>query len=414
MRVPGSPGTPTLLASLLEALQDESGDVYPLSCPKTIATLYILQTMSGTATEDLVALRAKLPPDLPAWRGADVAVWDLLTDFFRSRGYELWEIPIPGILRQSAPGPVLTAGYGKHLYHDMDTWYSLFSLSCGTSALRAARSTEFLAQDVVIRVVQAGAEEITHISILTLVASEPRVSISTNHTLPVLELIGLGDIVFGIFPKAGPDLMMVLTRSRRNSVGDIVNIIMQCLEALHFLHTNLIAHRDAFKENFLIQYHPQSLVTEPIRVDQPRVYLHDFELACSFPEGTPPEEQMCVGPLYGGTISKSAPADHRCSPEVLTGEPYSPYKLDVWQLGTSFSEFKSTIPSIDAAVERLREPDPSKRPTAYEALKELADIVSSMAPRDLVIPPDYSFLDPVWRPTPPPDDVTQQIAVLHV
>ncbi|KAH9913556.1 kinase-like domain-containing protein, partial [Epithele typhae] len=339
-----------------------------------------------------------LPPDLPAWRGADVAVWDLLTDYFSSRGYELWQILIPGILRQSAPpGPVMTAGYGKHLHHDINTWHPLFTLSCGTSALRAARS-KARDQDVVIRVVQAGAEEIAHLSVIEFLGSEPIASISTNHTLPVLELVELGDIVFAIFPKAGPDLIGVLNPPAHNSVGDIVDIIMQCLEALNFLHLNGIAHRDAYKDNFLIDYYPQSLVTDPVRVGHPRVYLHDFEFACGFPQDTPPEEQVCAGPLYGGTVSKSTPADHRSSPEVLTGEPYSPYKLDVWQLGTSFAEFKSTIPAIDTALERLREVDPSKRPTAYEALKELTDIVSSMAPKDLLIAPDYLFLaSDIWR-----------------
>ena len=38
-------------------------------------------------------------------------------------------------------------------------------------------------------------------------------------------------------------------------------------------------------------------------------------------------------------------------PEFLSGEPYDPFKLDMWQLGKSFSDFK--VPSINCITSTL-------------------------------------------------------------
>ena len=75
-----------------------------------------------------------------------------------------------------------------------------------------------------------------------------------------------------------------------------------------------------------------------IPVSRPRVYLTDFELAIMFPMDSTFEERLCVGPPLGGSIP-----DYNARPmppEVLSGKPYDPFKLDVWQLGTTFSDFK--------------------------------------------------------------------------
>ena len=69
----------------------------------------------------------------------------------------------------------------------------------------------------------------------------------------------------------------------------------------------------------------------------------DFELAISFPVDTPQEEHVCVGPPYGGSLPGHS--GRPMPPEVLSGKPYDPFKLDVWQLGESFSDFK--VPFID-------------------------------------------------------------------
>ena len=69
----------------------------------------------------------------------------------------------------------------------------------------------------------------------------------------------------------------------------------------------------------------------------------DFELAIWFPADSPQGDRVCVGRPSGGTFPG---ASERPMPqEVLSGKRYDPFKLDVWQLGESFSDFK--VPFID-------------------------------------------------------------------
>jgi len=69
---------------------------------------------------------------------------------------------------------------------------------------------------------------------------------------------------------------------------------------------------------------------------RPRVYLTDFEVAVEFPLECPLSEQVCTGL----TINGSVPVEKYCrhhAPEFVSHKPYNPFKLDVWQVGVSFS-----------------------------------------------------------------------------
>ncbi|KAH9928467.1 kinase-like domain-containing protein [Epithele typhae] len=342
------------------------------------------------------AIRARLPQDLLSWREPldkngklDVAVWDCLSDHFQRRGYTFWR-RAQRMLRQDLDPPKVVSlrGFGYARAHEgwdrMSNFDFLHEFNYPTHAVHAANTRE--GQAVVIRVLAVGNQGCDHVTILRFIASTYHATASRNHALPLLNVSYFEDILFGIFPMVGQDLRDLLYPFRKNSVGDIVDIIMQCLEALDYIHGENIAHRDAYKENFLLQYYPQSLVNDPLRITRPRVFLHDFEVSVMF-ENLPREKHLCIGVPQGGTVPFSPDFNGRASPEVLTGEPYCPYKLDVWQLGKSFTDFKSTVPAIDAILERMHEPDPALRPTASEALGQLADFVAATPPRDLLIPP---------------------------
>ena len=66
---------------------------------------------------------------------------------------------------------------------------------------------------------------------------------------------------------------------------------------------------------------------------RPRVFLTDFEMAHEFSEDVPPEGRLLTGlPIDG--YQRPVP------PEVASGNPYDPFKVDVWQLAESFSDFR--------------------------------------------------------------------------
>ena len=92
--------------------------------------------------------------------------------------------------------------------------------------------------------------------------------------------------------------------------------------------------QDAFKDNFVIQWHPESLRTMKVSISRPRVYLINFETAVQFPTGCPLTERVSVGCLVAGEYFRPR------APELDSGKAYSSFKLDVWQLGYSFSILK--------------------------------------------------------------------------
>ena len=75
-----------------------------------------------------------------------------------------------------------------------------------------------------------GREGQEHLELLKHVAKSGLTLLSMNHTLPLLEIIELEDIVFGVFPKVGASVDLAYNRWTKPSVADILDIIVQCLE----------------------------------------------------------------------------------------------------------------------------------------------------------------------------------------
>ena len=71
-----------------------------------------------------------------------------------------------------------------------------------------------------------------------------------------------------------------------------------------------------------------------VSISRPRVYLIDFETAVQFPAGCPLTERVSVG----CPVAEKYARPH--APEFASGKAYCPFKLDVWQLGRSFSDLK--------------------------------------------------------------------------
>jgi serine/threonine protein kinase len=150
--------------------------------------------------------------------------------------------------------------------------------------------------------------------------------------------------------------------------------------------------------------------TMKVSISRPRVYLIDFETAVQFPAECPLAERVSVG--YPITFAGAENYARPHAPEFASGEAYSPFKLDVWQFGHSFSGFKvcgtvyfycllfslltslfasqSTILTVDEVMASMIDIDPVHRLDAKEAKARdrLGTIVDSMAPESLLIRPD--------------------------
>ena len=186
------------------------------------------------------------------------------------------------------------------------------------------------------------------------------------------------DIIFGIFPIIGGEMRYAYDSWTKNSVGDIIEMLMQMLEVSFTFHIlplslkvkskgpyiyswleycpsceyyiswslsqnfqiHLRCFQDAFRDNFVVQWHPESLGTMKISFTRPRVYLIDFENAIQFPAGCPDNERVSMGLPLGGSATDPEKYGRPHAPEFASGIAYSPFKLDIWQLGISFSDFK--------------------------------------------------------------------------
>ena len=94
--------------------------------------------------------------------------------------------------------------------------------------MRAARTRDGF--DVIIRVIVIGKEGLDHLKILRTVATGENSLLSTNHTLPMFMEFQFEDIIFGVFPKVGAEMLEAFGFWPKNSVGDIIDMFMQMLE----------------------------------------------------------------------------------------------------------------------------------------------------------------------------------------
>ncbi|KAI0757695.1 kinase-like domain-containing protein [Daedaleopsis nitida] len=354
------------------------------------------QTRLTARRATIASLPKKLPNSLMGWRnhaGGNPSRdenWAVLRDTFAVHGYTLWsqfhtyayfkpglregftDVAQSGFIYATPLRSPKEAGGIMRLYNFYPENHSCHAATADDGRL------------VVLRILKVGEQGQQHLDVLRYLARGPLSLYSHNHALPLLQEIQVDDMTFGVFPYVGGAVRDAYSCWPKNSVGDLVDMILQMLSALVFIHSHRIAHRDAFKDNFLVEWHPESLSATPsAAVERPRVYLHDFEAAVQFPEGTPDENQVLTGiPMAGIWDDYARPSP----PEVLSGLPYDPYKVDVWQLGSSLSDIEMTIVAIDELFIAMAEPDPSKRLSARELLYRLNAVVQAMPPVTLAIP----------------------------
>ncbi|KAJ3008173.1 hypothetical protein NUW54_g3256 [Trametes sanguinea] len=342
-----------------------------------------------------LSVREKLPKDLQSWRaldgeeGIDGITWGHLRELLKARGYTFWPHTRDSLMMLPTDTDIASNGFGyAPLLRGMDEYSPmsrLYSFSYPHPSCQAAQAAD--GRSVVIRVIAIGKAGRRHVDILKIAGRGPYSLVTYNHTIPLLDLIDFEDITFGVFPKIGDTLVDAYGGWAENSLGDVLDMILQCLEALGFVHGMRIAHQDAFKDNFLVQWQPESLKARAYPVSRPRVYLNDFETAVMFGQDVPIEDCVCTGLPHGPSFPGPEKYRRPVPPEVESGKPYNPFKLDVWQFAMSLRDFKSNIPEVDNTLELLRNPDPLLRISAYEAMATIANVVAMIPPYALAVPP---------------------------
>ena len=85
-------------------------------------------------------------------------------------------------------------------------------------------------QDAVLRVVAIRDEGREQLRIWRKLATAPHALISENHTLPFLREFNLELITFAVFPYVAQPMDRIYGGWAKNSVGDILDAVMQALE----------------------------------------------------------------------------------------------------------------------------------------------------------------------------------------
>ncbi|KAJ6600775.1 hypothetical protein B0H10DRAFT_2320126, partial [Mycena sp. CBHHK59/15] len=215
----------------------------------------------------------QLPLDLSTWRcpGASVEaeerVWNYLDPVLRDYGYDQWPHSSSSVLRRPVGSLCLSSGFsyatpdrgiGDQVKYPIGTVACLGLFEYNNPLTRTARLKN--GQDVVIRVMVIKNEGHEHLVLLKRIAMGPYSLFSDNHTLPMHDVTQFEDIHFGIFPLVGARVREAFGSWAKNSVGDVLDMLLQALEGLAFLHKLNIAHRDAFHDNLVVQWHPNHVV----------------------------------------------------------------------------------------------------------------------------------------------------------
>lgn len=95
--------------------------------------------------------------------------------------------------------------------------------------MRVARTRS--GHDVVIRVIVIGNEGHKHLDILRRISGGEKSLFSNNHSLPMFAEFQIEDIIFGFFLKAGDSCQRAYNSWPKNSVGDVIDMLIQMSEA---------------------------------------------------------------------------------------------------------------------------------------------------------------------------------------
>ena len=203
----------------------------------------------------------QLPTNLDMWREPGTVqdmerTWKYLDEVFRDAGFTSWTRAFSSVFKSPGLTYPMSSGFGYAIPTRTDTneigsvgilrrfifpvcWFYVSILPLSdiyekNGSARPSRTQDGL--DVVIRVIVVGNEGHGHLKLLRTIATGENSLFSNNHALPMIAEFHFEDIVFGIFPKVGGEMFDAYGYWAKNSVGDIVEMLMQMLEVSLTFH----------------------------------------------------------------------------------------------------------------------------------------------------------------------------------
>ncbi|KAF8487762.1 hypothetical protein JB92DRAFT_2758770 [Gautieria morchelliformis] len=358
--------------------------------------------------------RDTLPKTLRDWRTSGWEpkgttprdVWTPLEQFFLERGLTLWKKCYTRYRHlYLVPGNDLPRSPDGFVY---STPVSDTRPESGFDLAKAvhcpARTVDD--RDVLIRLIAFGDEGLTHLAVLRRLATGHVAFRGENHIVPMLREIVRDDMIFAVFPLMHEGF----DSPWHYNYGEVVDAVYQMIEGLTFCHERLVAHLDIDIDNVLINFKggpTQDIngITQfggilgpptPFREHFPvRYYLNDFELSVCYEHDSDPSTHVVNGLPTKGLRGKYG--RHVVS-EMLSEQPYCPFRADVWQLGRMFLQCFQHLdepwtPLTKLFTEMTLE-DPLARPTMSQALKCVRQFRSTMS--------SDSLASRVPRPPPSP------------
>ncbi|KII93064.1 hypothetical protein PLICRDRAFT_100738 [Plicaturopsis crispa FD-325 SS-3] len=211
----------------------------------------------------------------------------------------------------------------------------------------------------------------------------------SNHCVPILDVFAdpiKPDRTYLVMPNLLP-----FDVPGFGSIGEVVDFVGQTVEGILFMHTHRVAHLDCARFNIMMDatslypngWHPwrfnyaPDAITElpslPSRTHHVRYYFIDHGLSIRFYEG----ESSVIQTSGGAPQEKTVP-------ELAIDAPYDAYKVDIYILGCVYrKELYEKFAGLDflsPLIADMTHPDPSRRPTAAEALAQFRRIQAQLNP----------------------------------